>query len=89
MNDIRDAYGYTPEEWMRLKDNPHFLADLAAAVQMVKKEGASFQLKRRRLQAEELLKTSWRLIHAPADEVPKLERQGRSHQGDRALGGLR
>jgi hypothetical protein len=69
MNDIRDAYGYTPEEWMRLKDNPHFLADLAAAVQMVKKEGASFQLKAR-LQAEELLKTSWRLIHAPADEVP-------------------
>lgn len=69
MNDIRDAYGYTSEEWARLKDDPSFLADLAAAVQMVKKEGMSFKLKAR-LQAEELLKTSWRLIHAPADEVP-------------------
>jgi hypothetical protein len=36
---------------------------------MVKKEGMSFRLKAR-LQAEELLKTSWRLIHAPTDEVP-------------------
>jgi hypothetical protein len=69
MNDIREAYGYTSEEWMRLKDNPDFLADLAAAVAMVKKEGMSFRLKAQ-LQAEELLKTSWRLIHAPADEVP-------------------
>lgn len=69
MNDIREAYGYSNEEWMRLKDDPAFLADLAAAVQMVKQEGMSFKLKAR-LQAEELLKTSWRLIHAPADEVP-------------------
>lgn len=69
MAEIRDAYGYSSEEWMRLKDDPGFLADLAAAVQMVKKEGMSFKLKAR-LQAEELLKTSWRLIHAPADEVP-------------------
>lgn len=69
MNDIRDAYGYSQEEWMRLKDDPAFLADLAAAIQMVKQEGMSFRLKAR-LQAEELLKTSWRLIHAPNDEVP-------------------
>lgn len=69
MNDIREAYGYSSEEWARLKDDPAFLADLAAAVQMVKQEGMSFKLKAR-LQAEELLKTSWRLIHAPADEVP-------------------
>lgn len=69
MNDIRDAYGYSNEEWTRLKDDPGFLADLAAAVQMVKKEGMSFKLKAR-LQAEELLKTSWRLIHSPTDEVP-------------------
>lgn len=68
MNDIREAYGYSQEEWMRLKDDPRFLADLGAAVTMVKKEGMSFKLKAK-LQAEELLKTSWRLIHdtnAPA-----------------------
>lgn len=69
MGEIREAYGYTPEEWMRLKDNPDFLADLSAAVLMVKKEGMSFKLKAK-LQAEELLKTSWRLIHAPSAEVP-------------------
>lgn len=69
MNDIRDAYGYSHEQWMALRDNPDFLADLAAAVEMVAQEGMSFKIKAR-LQAEELLKTSWRLIHAPIDEVP-------------------
>lgn len=68
MDDIREAYGYDRDEWMRLKDDPTFLADLATAVQMVKKEGMSFKLKAK-LQAEELLKESWRMIHdstAPA-----------------------
>jgi hypothetical protein len=69
MSEIREAYGYSLDEWMALKGDPAFLADLAAAMQMVKKEGMSFKLKAR-LQAEELLKTSWRLIHAPQDEVP-------------------
>jgi len=69
MAEIRDTYGFTNEEWLALRDNPDFLADLAAAVAMVKEEGMSFKLKAR-LQAEELLKTSWRLIHAPIDEVP-------------------
>jgi hypothetical protein len=69
MDAIRQEYGYSPSEWMALKDNADFLSDLAAAVRMVKQEGMSFKLKAR-LQAEELLKTSWRLIHAPADEVP-------------------
>jgi hypothetical protein len=68
MNSIREDYGYSMEEWMALKDNPQFLADLAAAVAMVKEDGMSFKLKAK-LQAEELLKTSWRLIHAPKDEV--------------------
>lgn len=69
LDDIRQAYGYDMAEWMALKDNPAFLSDLAAAVQMVQQEGMSFKLKAR-IQAEELLKTSWRLIHAPQDEVP-------------------
>jgi hypothetical protein len=69
LDSIREAYGYSPAEWMALRDNPQFLKDLTAAINMVKEEGASFKLKAR-LQAEELLKTSWRLIHAPQDEVP-------------------
>lgn len=66
---IREEYGYSVDEWMRLRDNPQFLRDLTAAMSMVKEEGMSFKLKAR-IQAEELLKTSWRLIHAPQDEVP-------------------
>lgn len=62
METIRQEYGYTHEEWAELPRNPAFVADLASAVEMVKKEGMSFKLKAR-LQAEELLKTSWRLIH--------------------------
>lgn len=68
MDEIRIAYGYSQEEWSALRYDPVFLADLAAAVQVVKKEGMSFKLKAQ-LQAEELLKSSWRLIHdeqAPA-----------------------
>lgn len=62
MDDIRIAYGYSKDEWAALPRNPTFLADLAAAVTMVKKDGMSFKLKAQ-LQAEELLKSSWRLIH--------------------------
>lgn len=69
MADIRDDYGYSREEWAALKYDPRFLEDLAAAVEMVKREGMSFKLKAK-LQAEELLKESWRMIHAPAHEVP-------------------
>lgn len=67
-SDLRIEYGYTPEEWDALRYNPAFLADLISAVDLVKQEGMSFRLKAR-LQSEELLKTSWRLIHAPNDEV--------------------
>ena len=62
---IRDtciAYGLSSEEWDRIRFDPIFLADLQRAVEMVKKDGMSFKLKAK-LQAEELLKTSWRLIH--------------------------
>lgn len=69
LKDIQAAYNYSDEEWLALRDDPAFLSDLAAAVAMVKVEGASFKLKAR-MQADEVLKTSWRLIHAPLDEVP-------------------
>lgn len=69
LKDIQAAYDYDDESWLALKDNPAFLADLAAAVEMVKREGASFRLKAQ-LQADDLLNTSYRLINAPFDEVP-------------------
>lgn len=67
--DICAAYGIDREQWETLKQDPVFRHELAVAVEMVKKEGMSFKLKAR-LQSEELLKTSWKMIHSPSDEVP-------------------
>lgn len=66
---LQTEYGFTDEEWAALRQDPAFLADLAAACEMVRQEGMTFKLKAR-LQAEELLKTSWKLIHADSDKVP-------------------
>lgn len=65
---IRQEYGYSEDEWDALRHDPMFLADLAKAVEMVKQDGMSFKLKAR-LQAEEILKTSWKLIHSPNSDV--------------------
>ena len=64
ITEICEAYGISPEEWGLIRHEELFLADLARALECVKKEGMSFKLKAR-LQAEELLKTSWRTIHDP------------------------
>lgn len=67
--ELRAHYGFSDEEWATLKANPVFISELAAACELVKQDGMSFRLKAR-LQAEELLNTGWRLIHAPTSEVP-------------------
>lgn len=64
LRQICEAYGISEEEWNHIRTEELFLRDLRAAVDMVAKEGMSFKLKAK-LQAEELLKTSWRLIHDP------------------------
>lgn len=69
LKDICAAYGISRDEWLALKNDPVFQRDLTAAVELVKKDGMSFRLKAK-LQSEELLKTSWRMIHAKSDEVP-------------------
>jgi len=61
---ICESYGVAEEEWDRIRFEPLFLRDLKAAVELVQQEGMSFRIKAK-LQAEELLKTSWRLIHDP------------------------
>jgi hypothetical protein len=73
--ELRVHYGYDDEEWEALRQNPVFMAELAAAVDLVKQEGMSFKLKCR-LQSEALLETSWRLIHAPGSEVPAAVKKG-------------
>lgn len=72
MDSIREAYGYSKEDWSALKHNLEFLSDLRAAVEMVKKEGMGFKMKAR-LQAEELLKTSWKLIHSGVETPPSVK----------------
>lgn len=59
---IVTAYGIDLPRWRELCADEVFKADLEARVIELKQDGMSFKLKAR-LQAEELLKTSWNLIH--------------------------
>lgn len=69
IRNICEAYGITREEWEELRHHPAFIKDVAEAHEALKKDGMSFRMKAR-LQSEELLKQSWRMIHASSDEVP-------------------
>ena len=66
---LQEEYGFDDAEWAALRYHPVFLADLARAVEVVKEEGMSFKIKAK-LQAEELLKRSWRLIHDTTGSTP-------------------
>jgi hypothetical protein len=59
---VCESYGIDDDEWELIKCDPTFQADLQRAMEMLKEEGMSFRVKAK-LQAEELLKTSWRMIH--------------------------
>lgn len=67
--ELQKAYDLSVEEWDALWQNPQFVGAVAGAMEAIQKEGMSFKMKAR-LQSEELLKTSWKMIHAPSDEVP-------------------
>lgn len=71
LKDICAAYEIDRDQFQQLLENPTFVADLAAANELVAKEGMSFKLKSR-MQAEELLKTSWQMIHS-ADTPPSVK----------------
>jgi len=66
---ICEAYGIDLAEWRELKTNPVFLDDLRARIAELKRDGMTFRMKAR-LQAEEMLKVSWAMVHAPGDTVP-------------------
>ena len=66
---ICEEYGISRDEWDELRHHPQFIKDVAVASEELKKEGMSFKMKAR-LQSEELLKTSWRLIHDTSGDVP-------------------
>ena len=66
---ICEAYGISRTEWEDIRRQPGFVNAVAAARKELEKEGMSFKMKAR-LQSEELLKTSWRLIHDASGDVP-------------------
>jgi hypothetical protein len=68
VKEICQDYGIDRHEYMRLRADPNFRRAVAQAMETLKEEGASFRLKAR-AQSEELLKTSWALIHKPLEEV--------------------
>lgn len=69
IQNICAAYGFSREDWAELRVSPRFISDLREAVDTVKQEGMSFKLKAR-MQSDALLATSWKMIHAPLDQVP-------------------
>lgn len=66
---ICEAYGIDQAEWNRLRYDPLFIEDLRKCVEELRKDGMSFKMKAR-LQSEELLKTSWNMIHDEANVPP-------------------
>lgn len=73
VKDICQAHGLNQQEWNELRVNPSFVRAVADAVEMLKKEGMSFKIKAR-MQSEELLKTSWAIIHSNSDVVGTKEK---------------
>jgi hypothetical protein len=67
--EICAAYGIGKDELTTLIKDPLFAAAFHAAKEMLQKDGMSFRIKAR-MQAEELLKKSWALIHSDHTPTP-------------------
>lgn len=67
VKEICAAYGITKDEFIALTNDPVFVKAYDNARDELRKDGMSFRIKAK-LQAEELLKKSWTMIHS--DGVP-------------------
>ena len=67
VREICEAYDISKEEFTALSEDPVFIRAYAAAKEELQKDGVSFRMKAK-MQAEELLKKSWALIHS--DHTP-------------------
>lgn len=67
VREICAAYGIDRDEFTALSEDPVFIRAYATAKEELQKDGVSFRLKAK-VQAEELLKKSWALIHS--DQTP-------------------
>lgn len=66
---ICEAYGIEREEWDQIRQQPAFIQEVADWMDKLKQDGMSFKVKAA-LQSEELLKTSWRMIHDTSGRIP-------------------
>lgn len=64
INDILGRHNYGPSDMLVFNSDPTFLKTVQAYREDVREKGLTFRLKAR-AQAEELLTTSWLLIHSP------------------------
>lgn len=64
LEEIREAYKYSEEEFGYLMSDPVFIAAIQSAAEQVKDEGVTFKLKAQ-MQADALLDKSWQMIHDP------------------------
>jgi len=65
-------YNLTREQWNALRLREDFRAEVKAWVEKLKEEGMSFKAKAQ-LQAEQLLITSWKMIHGGAEVPPTVK----------------
>jgi hypothetical protein len=63
--EICSDYGITRSEWDAIRTNPHFINELGRAVEELRVDGTGFKM-RVRMQATEMLKENFRLVHDPA-----------------------
>lgn len=63
VKEICEAHGITKAEYDALRQDEGFLSVMSGYAKMLREQGTSFKLKAQ-LQSEELLKTSWAIIHA-------------------------
>lgn len=62
-------YSISHDEWMQIKENPAFQAEVANAVEALRKDGMDFKM-RAQLQSKELLKRVWEMTHHDFAVVP-------------------
>lgn len=65
-------YNITRDEWNALRLREDFRADVKAWIERLKEEGMSFKAKAQ-LQAEQLLVTSWKMIHGGSEVPPAVK----------------
>lgn len=64
MDDVLERHGITAMDMVQFRDDPQFIRQVQSYRDEIRDKGVTFKVKAR-AQAEELLTTSWQLIHDP------------------------